>query len=133
MTKQTLSLTITISCRSQVYELVRDLHRIGIIHGDLEPRNIGRTREGGFYLIDFSESRRHKCKGSKVHDHFTLLIGYISGCLIPKTDVFRIASTAKPLVETAACSRCKNGVKVLVGTHSESETRHCWWVQRSVL
>ncbi|KAF8339291.1 hypothetical protein F5887DRAFT_1062844 [Amanita rubescens] len=60
--------------RSQVYKLVRDLHRIGITHGDLEPRNIARTREGGFCLIDFSESRRHTCKGGKVHGHFTLLI-----------------------------------------------------------
>ncbi|KAF8344431.1 hypothetical protein F5887DRAFT_1272389 [Amanita rubescens] len=52
--------------RSQVYKLVRDLHRIRITHGDLEPRNIARAREGGFCLIDFSESRRHTCKGSKM-------------------------------------------------------------------
>lgn len=51
--------------RSQVFKLARDLHCIGIIHGDLEPRNIARTREGGFCLIDFSESRRHTWKGSK--------------------------------------------------------------------
>ncbi|KAM6493292.1 hypothetical protein JOM56_011426 [Amanita muscaria] len=51
--------------RSQVYKLVQDLHRIGIMHGDLEPRNIGRVRGGGFCLIDFSESRRHNCKESK--------------------------------------------------------------------
>jgi tRNA A-37 threonylcarbamoyl transferase component Bud32 len=59
-------LMIIISRRSQIYKLVQELHRIGIAHGDLEPRNIGRTREGGFYLIDFSESRRHICKESKV-------------------------------------------------------------------
>ncbi|KIL54824.1 hypothetical protein M378DRAFT_174006 [Amanita muscaria Koide BX008] len=51
--------------RSQVYKLVQDLHRIGIRHGDLEPRNIGRVRGGGFCLIDFSDSRRHNCKESK--------------------------------------------------------------------
>jgi len=45
--------------RSQVYELVQSLHRIGIVHGDLEPRNIARAREGRFCLIDFSESRTH--------------------------------------------------------------------------
>ncbi|KIL58963.1 hypothetical protein M378DRAFT_27259 [Amanita muscaria Koide BX008] len=54
--------------RSQIYKLVQDLHRIGIVHEDLEPRNIARTREGGFYLIDFSESRRHICKESKVSE-----------------------------------------------------------------
>ncbi|KIL63571.1 hypothetical protein M378DRAFT_164244 [Amanita muscaria Koide BX008] len=57
-----------ISCRSQVYNLVQDLHRIGIVHGDLEPRNIGRARGGGFCLIDFSESRRHNCKESKASE-----------------------------------------------------------------
>ncbi|KAH9179320.1 kinase-like domain-containing protein [Lactarius sanguifluus] len=45
----------------QVYELVRDLHRVGIIHADLEPRNIARVPGGGFHLIDFSESVRHTC------------------------------------------------------------------------
>ena len=106
MPKQLLSLMSTISCRSQVYKLARDLHRIGIIHGDLEPRNIGRTREGGFCLIDFSESGRHTCKGSKVHDHFTHLVAYISGCLILKTEVLRTANIAKVLVETTVPSRC---------------------------
>ena len=52
--------------RSQVYKLVHDLHRVGIEHGDLEPRNIARNRGGGFCLIDFSESRTHICKESKV-------------------------------------------------------------------
>lgn len=54
--------------RSQVYKLARDLHRLGISHGDLEPQNIARTREGGFCLIDFSEGGRHTCKGSKMCD-----------------------------------------------------------------
>jgi serine/threonine protein kinase len=54
------------SYRLQSYKLVEDLHRIGIVHEDLEPRNIVRTRGGGFHLIDFSESRRHICKESKV-------------------------------------------------------------------
>jgi hypothetical protein len=49
-------------CRTHLYELVRDLHRVGIVHGDLEPRNIARVPEGGFRLIDFSESRKHYCK-----------------------------------------------------------------------
>jgi serine/threonine protein kinase len=87
------------SCRSQVYKLVWDLHRIGITHEDLEPRNVARARQGGFCLIDFSESRRHTCKGRKVHSHFTLLIAYISGCLIP---VFRTANITKLLVEMTA-------------------------------
>ncbi|KAH9066452.1 hypothetical protein EDB87DRAFT_1554143, partial [Lactarius vividus] len=40
--------------------MVRDLHRVGIVHGDLEPRNITRV-SGGFRLIDFSDSTRHTC------------------------------------------------------------------------
>jgi serine/threonine protein kinase len=52
----------TISTRREVYELVVHLHSTGIVHGDLEPRNVARVRGGGFRLIDFSESRRHHCK-----------------------------------------------------------------------
>ncbi|KAH9063415.1 hypothetical protein EDB87DRAFT_1558209, partial [Lactarius vividus] len=44
-----------IFCRSQLYVLVCDLHRVGILHGDLEPQNIARVPGGGFRLIDFSE------------------------------------------------------------------------------
>jgi len=102
--------------RSQVYKLVRDLHRIGISHEDLEPRNIARVREGGFRLIDFSESRWDRCKGSKVQGQFTLLIAHLSSCLIQKTDVFRTASIAKTFVETVAPSRCQFGVKVLMAS-----------------
>ncbi|KIM76170.1 hypothetical protein PILCRDRAFT_98772 [Piloderma croceum F 1598] len=50
----------------QVYKLVQDLHSVGIVHEDLEPRNITRAHGGGFLLIDFSESRRHICRASKV-------------------------------------------------------------------
>jgi serine/threonine protein kinase len=59
-------LIIHICLRIQVYGLVQDLHSIGIVHGDLEPRNIVRVCGGGFRLIDFSESRKHICKEIKV-------------------------------------------------------------------
>ena len=50
-------------CRKHIYGLARDLHRVGIVHGDLEPRNVARVPGGGFLLIDFSESvRKHNCK-----------------------------------------------------------------------
>ncbi|KAH8976702.1 hypothetical protein EDB92DRAFT_1810674 [Lactarius akahatsu] len=52
---------LNFSEQTQVYGLVWDLHRLGIIHGDLEPRNIARVPGGGFRLIDFSESVRHTC------------------------------------------------------------------------
>ncbi|KAF8495478.1 hypothetical protein F5888DRAFT_1711201 [Russula emetica] len=57
---------LSASERFDVYKLVQDLHSIGIVHEDLEPRNIVRTHGGGFLLIDFSESRKHVCKESKV-------------------------------------------------------------------
>ncbi|KAH9027919.1 hypothetical protein EDB84DRAFT_286205 [Lactarius hengduanensis] len=47
--------------QTRVYKLVGDLHRVGIVHGDLEPQNIARVPGGGFRLIDFSGSRRHTC------------------------------------------------------------------------
>ncbi|KAI0294177.1 hypothetical protein BC826DRAFT_1012766 [Russula brevipes] len=58
---------LSASGRSDVYKLVQDLHSIGLVHKDLEPRNIVRTHGGGYLLIDFSESRTHICKESKVH------------------------------------------------------------------
>ncbi|KAH9981480.1 hypothetical protein BGW80DRAFT_1434619 [Lactifluus volemus] len=56
---------LSASEQSKVYKLVQDLHRIGIAHEDLEPRNIVRTHGGKFLLIDFSKSRKHVCKESK--------------------------------------------------------------------
>ncbi|KAH9042052.1 hypothetical protein EDB85DRAFT_1856993 [Lactarius pseudohatsudake] len=53
---------LNLSELTQVYKLVRDLHRVGIIHGDLEPRNIARVPGGGFRLIDFSESEAYLCE-----------------------------------------------------------------------
>lgn len=57
-----------------MYKLVFDLHSIGIVHGDLEPRNITRVQGGGFRLIDFSESRKHLCKEYEVQYVITLLL-----------------------------------------------------------
>ena len=49
-----------------MYNLVVDLHRIGIVHGDMEPQNIERVHGGGFRLIDLTESGKHRCKENKV-------------------------------------------------------------------
>ena len=114
-----------ISCRSQVYKLVQELHSIGIIHGDLDPRNIVRAYGGGFRLIDFSESRRHICKESKVRYMSTMLCllltfkldqprriaySFHSG---PKSEVFRTANVTKLVVETVGASSrpCKFEMK----------------------
>ena len=58
--------TDNIFCRTQLYGLVWNLHRVGIVHGDLEPRNIARVPGGGFRLIDFSESMGHTCVETSV-------------------------------------------------------------------
>ena len=103
-----------ISCRSDVYKLVQDLHSIGIVHKDLEPRNIVRTHGGGFLLIDFSESRKHVCKESKVryYGHLALLVTNTEiGQRTPhpsrsgsRSEVFRTANIAKIAMATAASS-----------------------------
>ena len=59
--------------RDQIFKLVQNLHSIGIVHQDLEPRNIIRTRQGGFRLIDFTESRKHICEDCPVQDVCRLL------------------------------------------------------------
>ena len=40
---------------------LQTLHQIGIVHGDLEPRNVMKTQDGVYKLIDFSDSAVHKC------------------------------------------------------------------------
>ena len=68
---------ICVTCpRLQVYRLVKDLHSIGIVHGDLEPWNVARVHGGGFRLIDFSESRKHICKEIKVEYVIIFLNSY---------------------------------------------------------
>ena len=44
----------------------QSFHSIGIVHEDLEPRNVVHARGGGLRLIDFSESTKHTCKESEV-------------------------------------------------------------------
>ncbi|KAK0184907.1 kinase-like domain-containing protein [Armillaria mellea] len=41
---------------------VKKLHSLGIMHGDLEPRNVARTREGTFKFFDFGRSEMHRCR-----------------------------------------------------------------------
>lgn len=111
-----------IPCRTQVYKLVQDLHNVGIVHKDIEPRNVVRVHGGGFRLIDFSESRKHICKESKVQYAITSLLVADIGIgrrtaqyfhSSPKSKVFRIADITKLVVETATPSSpwCKFGVR----------------------
>ena len=103
-----------ISCRYDVYKLVQDLHSIGIVHEDLAPRNIVGTCGGGFLPIDFSESRKHVCKESKVEymDSWLSLVANTEiGQHTPhpshsgsRSEVFRTADNTKLVMETAASS-----------------------------
>jgi tRNA A-37 threonylcarbamoyl transferase component Bud32 len=75
-----------------VYELVRELHHIGISHGDLEPQNIARRRDGGgFYLVDFSESRRHRCKEIESNLHVTFKVDQEHGLGTEKKQISKCA------------------------------------------
>ena len=56
--------------------LVYGLHRLGIAHGDLEPRNVVRTDDGKFLLIDFTESSMHQGKKC-VAQHVRQLVVHI--------------------------------------------------------
>ncbi|KAL5501321.1 hypothetical protein ACEPAH_8581 [Sanghuangporus vaninii] len=51
--------------RHRQFELVFALHKIGIVHSDLEPRNIVRNSTGSLRIIDFSQAGFHKCPGIK--------------------------------------------------------------------
>ncbi|KAK0465880.1 kinase-like domain-containing protein [Desarmillaria tabescens] len=49
----------------QIFNMISALHRIGIEHCDLEPRNIVRTADGSYKIIDLSSSSFHDCPGIK--------------------------------------------------------------------
>ncbi|KAH8111596.1 hypothetical protein DFH11DRAFT_1512905 [Phellopilus nigrolimitatus] len=51
--------------KEKVLEVAQELHGLGIVHEDLEPRNVVRTIAGGFSILDFTESRMHNCKEKK--------------------------------------------------------------------
>ena len=58
---------------------MKKLHSSGVMHGDLEPRNVSRTREGTFKFFDFGRSEMHRCKRSKCCELQYLLDVYVSG------------------------------------------------------
>jgi tRNA A-37 threonylcarbamoyl transferase component Bud32 len=60
-----------------MFALVKLLHRAGVVHGDLEPRNVVRTAKRSFLLIDFTESTTHHCPDNDsltVHILLSLLL-----------------------------------------------------------
>ena len=69
--------------RLEIFNLVYDLHSLGIVHGDLEPRNVVRTDEGKLLLIDFTHSSRHRSE-SCVTQHVCQLVVH-SHCLTDLT------------------------------------------------
>ncbi|KAK7006120.1 hypothetical protein R3P38DRAFT_2793888 [Favolaschia claudopus] len=51
--------------RFTIYQIVQEIHRAGILHGDLAPRNVLRGSDGTLNLIDFGfSSLDHRCPGS---------------------------------------------------------------------
>ncbi|KAK0449547.1 uncharacterized protein EV420DRAFT_1564571 [Desarmillaria tabescens] len=41
---------------------VKKLHSLGVMHWDLEPRNVARAGEGTFKFFDFGRSEMHRCR-----------------------------------------------------------------------
>jgi hypothetical protein len=61
-------------CTSErIFTLVKQLHSVAVMHGDIEPRNVVRTASQGFLLIDFSESTFHFCPDG---DQFDVCLTY---------------------------------------------------------
>ena len=52
------------ACRIEIFNLVLNLHRIGIGHFDLRPPNILCCDDGTFKIIDFTLGGFHECTGS---------------------------------------------------------------------
>ena len=68
----------------QIFKLMYDVHSLGIVHGDFEPRNIVRKDDGRFLLIDFPESRTHRSKNVLHNMYVTWWFKLI---VVPLTDI----------------------------------------------
>ncbi|KAG9001696.1 hypothetical protein FRB94_004575 [Tulasnella sp. JGI-2019a] len=49
--------------RSGLLALLISLHHHGVVHGDVDPRNVLLDDKGVARLVDFSEARYHECRG----------------------------------------------------------------------
>ncbi|KAK0468619.1 hypothetical protein IW261DRAFT_1518443 [Armillaria novae-zelandiae] len=52
---------------------VKKLHSLGVMHGDLEPRNVARSKEGTFKFFDFGWSETHRCRKGRCEEVRELL------------------------------------------------------------
>jgi DNA-binding helix-hairpin-helix protein with protein kinase domain len=52
------------SCRSELYTILQAIHLRGVVHGDVEPRNVVIEDDRRVTLVDFdSADRHHACPG----------------------------------------------------------------------
>ncbi|KAJ7868372.1 hypothetical protein B0H14DRAFT_2729980 [Mycena olivaceomarginata] len=59
--------------RRRLYGALTELHSVGVIHGDLTPRNVVRRSRGALCLVDFGQSTlRHICSGARCPELFAL-------------------------------------------------------------
>ncbi|PBK86523.1 hypothetical protein ARMGADRAFT_1169003 [Armillaria gallica] len=56
----------------QLVQSAKQLHSLGILHGDLEPRNVTETSEG-FKFFDFGRSELHNCQQGQCEELQDLL------------------------------------------------------------
>ncbi|KAJ6515571.1 hypothetical protein C8R45DRAFT_956947 [Mycena sanguinolenta] len=57
---------ITISRRQKLFTKVLEMHSAGVVHGDLEPRNVVEDSEGELKVIDFHVAgMNHRCRGEE--------------------------------------------------------------------
>ncbi len=62
----------TFFSRQKLIDSVIELHSLGVLHGDLEPRNVALTAEG-FKFFDFGQSEMHHCQRDECYELRDLL------------------------------------------------------------
>ncbi|KAJ6474751.1 hypothetical protein C8R45DRAFT_1010519 [Mycena sanguinolenta] len=59
--------------RRRLYGALTELHSVGVVHGDLTPRNVVRRSRGALCLVDFGQSTlHHVCSGARCPELFAL-------------------------------------------------------------
>ena len=86
---------ILIICRQSLINTLKEIHQAGVLHGDIELRNMCSTSSGEAYIIDFSHAEKNAVKvrrgaGEKEVEGICELLGIQQGKTRSKAVVSRM-------------------------------------------
>ncbi len=92
----------------QIQEGLKELHKKGIIHGDLSPKNIFVTTSGQIKIIDFGFSTREQKPCEFATPNCMALEAWAGRALTPSSDLFSLGLLRETLLNDEASINFKN-------------------------